>query len=74
MYPLLLKQLWHTPLANAPEQEIVYRDYLRLSYRQVYTRIQQFGAALAADNIQQGNVIAVMDHDSHCLLYTSRCV
>lgn len=65
MYPLLLKQLWHTPLANAPEQEIVYRDYLRLSYRQVYARIQQFGAALAADNIQQGNVIAVMDHDSH---------
>lgn len=65
MYPLLLKQLWHTPLANAPEQEIVYRDYLRLSYRQVYARIQQFGAALAVDNVQQGDVIAVMDYDSH---------
>lgn len=24
-YPLLIKQLLHTPLAHAPEQEIVYR-------------------------------------------------
>jgi len=23
-YPLLIKQLWHTPLQQAPEQEIVY--------------------------------------------------
>ncbi|WP_197714585.1 hypothetical protein [Nitrosomonas supralitoralis] len=65
LYPPLLKQLWHTPLANAPEQEIVYRDYLRLSYCQVYARIQQFGAALAVDNVQRGDVIAVMDYDSH---------
>lgn len=64
-YPLLLKQLWHTPLANAPDQEIVYRDQLRLSYRQVYARIGRFGAALAAGGFQQGDVIAVMDHDSH---------
>lgn len=64
-YPLLLKQLWHSPLANAPEQEIVYRDQLRLTYRQAYARIGQFGAALAADGFRQGEVIAVMDHDSH---------
>lgn len=24
-YPLLIKQLLHTPLANAPHQQIVYR-------------------------------------------------
>ncbi len=64
-YPLLLKQLWHTPLANAANQEIVYRDQLRLSYRQVYDRIGRFGAALAAYGLQQNDVIAVMDHDSH---------
>lgn len=64
-YPLILKQLWHTPLANAADQEIVYRDQLRLNYRQVYTRIGQFGAALASYGILQGDVIAVMDHDSH---------
>lgn len=64
-YPLLLKQLWHTPLANAPEQEIVYRDQLRLTYRQAYARIGRFGSALATDGFRQGGVIAVMDHDSH---------
>ena len=25
-YPLLIKQLLHTPLAQTPHQEIVYRD------------------------------------------------
>ncbi|PSJ18785.1 long-chain-fatty-acid--CoA ligase [Nitrosomonas supralitoralis] len=64
-YPLLLKQLWHTPLANAADQEIIYRDRLRLSYYQVYTRIEQFCAALATYGLQQNDVIAVMDHDSH---------
>src|SRR5690606_12585797 len=65
VYPLLLKQLWHTPLANASEQEIIYRDRLRLSYRQVYERINQGAAALAAEGVRQDEVIAVMDHDSH---------
>ena len=26
-YPLLIKHLLHTPLATAPDQEIVYRDH-----------------------------------------------
>ncbi len=30
-YPLLIKHLLHTPLATAPEQEIVYRDMSRYS-------------------------------------------
>ena len=32
-YPLLIKHLLHTPLATAPEQEIVYRDTSRYTYR-----------------------------------------
>jgi fatty-acyl-CoA synthase len=64
-YPLLLKQLWHTPLANAAEQEIIYSDQLRFSYRQLYGRIGKFGTALAASGCRQNDVIAVMDHDSH---------
>lgn len=64
-FPLLLKQLWHTPLAHSAEQEIIYRDQLRLTYRQVYARIGKFASALADTGIQPGEVIAVMDHDSH---------
>ena len=38
-YPLLIKQLLHTPLANAPEQEIVYRDGMRTTYRGFAQRV-----------------------------------
>lgn len=36
-YPLLIKHLLHTPLRNAPDQEIVYRDVLRYDYRTLKT-------------------------------------
>ena len=38
-YPLLIKQLLHNVLRYAPEQEIVYQDVARLSYREFYGRI-----------------------------------
>lgn len=59
-YPLLIKQLLHTPLANAPDQQIVYRDTVRYSYRTLQTRISRLGSRLSA-----GQVVAVMDWDSH---------
>ena len=34
-YPLLIKQLLHTPLAIAPEQEITYLGGRRHSYREL---------------------------------------
>ncbi|MGZ0018683.1 fatty acid--CoA ligase [Nitrosomonas sp. wSCUT-2] len=64
-YPLLIKQIWHTPLANAPDQQIIYRDRRRMSYREVYARVNRFAGALAASGVALGDVIAVMDHDSH---------
>jgi hypothetical protein len=30
-YPLILKQLWYTPLLQSPDQGIVYRDRARLT-------------------------------------------
>jgi len=38
-YPLIFKQLWHTPRVQAPDQEIVYRDLKRFTYRQIKERI-----------------------------------
>ncbi|MBX9915997.1 MAG: fatty acid--CoA ligase [Nitrosomonas sp.] len=64
-YPLLLKQLWHTPLANAADRTIVYRDRYCSNYRETYARINRFAAALASSGVKRGDVIAVMDHDSH---------
>lgn len=35
-YPLLIKQLLHSAWATAGEQEIVYREQARYSYRQFF--------------------------------------
>ncbi len=61
-YPLLIKQLLHTPLSNAPDQEIVYRDISRYDYRTLASRISRLGSALP---VKPGQTVAVMDWDSH---------
>ena len=38
-YPLIFKQLWHTPSVQAPDQEVVYRDLKRFTYLQIRERI-----------------------------------
>jgi fatty-acyl-CoA synthase len=64
-YPLLIKQLLHTPLANTPDQEILYRDISRYSYRGLKERIARLAGALAALGVRHGQTVAVMDWDSH---------
>jgi fatty-acyl-CoA synthase len=38
-YPLLIKQLLHTPFIQAADQEIVYRGELRMTYTTLRERI-----------------------------------
>jgi acyl-CoA synthetase (AMP-forming)/AMP-acid ligase II len=64
-YPLLLKQLLHTPLATAPTQEIVYRDRARYTYREFRERLGRLGSALTKLGVAPGTTVAVMDWDSH---------
>ncbi len=64
-YPLLIKQLLHNMLRYAPEQEIVYQDVARLTYRDFYGRIHRLSSALAALDIGPGDTVAVLDWDSH---------
>jgi len=64
-YPLLIKQLLHTPLATAPDQEIVYRDASRYTYRTLRERIARLARALAEVGVEPGTTVAVMDWDSH---------
>ena len=46
-YPLLVQQLLLTPLAHAPEQEIVYRELKRYNYRTLNERIGRLASGLA---------------------------
>ncbi|SPB15454.1 AMP-binding protein [Caballeronia novacaledonica] len=64
-YPLLIKQLLHTPLAHAPDQEIVYRGEIRHSYRTFAERVARLANALDALGAKHGSTIAMMDWDSH---------
>jgi fatty-acyl-CoA synthase len=63
-YPLLIKQLLHTPLAVNPEQEIVQRDGRRHDYWTLRHRIGQLASALQALGAGPGDTVAMMDWDS----------
>jgi fatty-acyl-CoA synthase len=64
-YQLLIKQLLLTPLAQAPDQEIVYRDVIRYSYRTLRERIGRLASSLADLGVAQGDVVGILDWDSH---------
>ena len=64
-YPLLIKQLLHTPLATAATREIVYRDRVRYTYADFPQRLGRLGNALKELGVEQGTTVAVMDWDSH---------
>ena len=64
-YPLLIKNLLHTPRATALDQEIVYRGQLRMTYRDFLGRLGRLANALTGLGVQQGQTVAVMDWDSH---------
>ncbi len=64
-FPLLIKNLLHTPLLYAPDQEIVYRDQLRMTYAQFGERVCRLADGLKKLGVGPGDTVAVMDWDSH---------
>ncbi|MGH9962955.1 MAG: AMP-binding protein [Pyrinomonadaceae bacterium] len=64
-YPLLIRRLLHSPLANAPNQEVVYRGEKRYSNRELNERIGRLASGLMSLGIKPGDTVAVMDWDSN---------
>jgi acyl-CoA synthetase (AMP-forming)/AMP-acid ligase II len=64
-YPLIIKKLLNTPLIYAPDQQIIYRDRLRHSYRELDVRIRKLAHVLTQLGIRSGDTVAVFDFDSH---------
>ena len=64
-YPLLIKQLLHTPLATSPDQEISYQGKLRFTYRTLRERIARLARGLSDLGVEAGHTVAMMDWDSH---------
>ena len=64
-YPLLIKSLLLSGQRYEAEQEIVYADKLRFSYRTLNERIHRLANALTAAGIKAGDTVAMLDWDSH---------
>jgi fatty-acyl-CoA synthase len=64
-YPLLIKNLLSAPVVDNPDQEIVYRDQLRYTYRDLRQRVCRLANALTELGVKPGDTVAVMDWDSH---------
>lgn len=64
-YPLLIKQLLHTPIVYSPDQEIVYRDSKRFTYREFYARMKKLASGLNAMGYGAGDMVAFLDWDSY---------
>ncbi len=64
-YPLLIKNLLFSPVADNPDREIVYRGELRFSYREFRQRVSKLAHTLVSLGVKPGDTVAVMDWDSH---------
>ena len=64
-FPLLIKQLLLAAMRNHADQEIVYRDLRRMSYREFNGRLGQLANALSSIGVKPGEIVGVMDWDSH---------
>ena len=64
-YPLLIKNILITPILYSPDEEIVYRDKFRMTYRDLYQRINKLASALTKMGVGPDDTIGVMDWDSH---------
>jgi len=64
-YPLIIKKLLNTPLIYSPDQEIVYDDRKRYTYRTLNERINRLANGLKSLGVVKGDIVAVFDYDSH---------
>ncbi len=63
--PLLIKNLFHSALAQYPEREIVSADRFRFSYLQLRRRIGSLASGMTNLGVRPGQTVAVMDWDTH---------
>jgi fatty-acyl-CoA synthase len=64
-YQLLLKHLLEHGVAWAPDREIVYRDQVRYTYRDMYGRVLKLASALQQLGVKAGTKVGVIEWDSH---------
>lgn len=64
-YPLLIKNILKNSLIRSPNQEIIYRDQIKYTYKEFHQRVGKLANALESLGVKQGDTVAMMDYDSH---------
>ena len=64
-YQLTLDKLLKAALVYNPNQEIVYRDIIRYTYKDLMRRIHKLANVLKGIGVKQGDTVAMFDYDSH---------
>ena len=67
-YPLILKYVLTSGVNWAPDQEILYRDQFRYTYKDMYRRVLSLAGAFQQAGIRKGSRVGVMEWDSHRFL------
>ena len=67
-YPLIIKKLLSTPMRYAKNQEIIYRDSTRFTYSTFFERIHRLASGLDKLGIKSGDIVGIIDYNSHRFL------
>ncbi|WP_114417740.1 fatty acid--CoA ligase [Marinospirillum perlucidum] len=63
--PMMIADLLRSGVRMAGDNPIVYRDLSRHSYREFEKRVHRLAHLLTSQGVQAGDVVAVLDWDSH---------
>jgi fatty-acyl-CoA synthase len=63
--PLLISTLLKQTEKYNPEREIIYRNLFRMNYFEFNKRVRRLGNLLSGIGVEPGDMIGVMDWDSH---------
>ena len=64
-FSLLIKTLLTAPLQTAPNQQIISDGLGLFTYRDFVCRLHRLAGALSHEGVGQGDVVGVMDWDTH---------
>lgn len=64
-FNLQIKHLLEHGVRYAPEEEIVYRDLVRYTYKDFEKRVHKLASALQKLGVKKGSKVAVLEWDSH---------
>ena len=64
-YKLIIKHLLDHVLDWKPNEKIIYRDLFSYTYADFYKRVHKLANLLKSIGVEKGDMVAVMDWDSH---------